>query len=568
VLACVVAAAPFILPVVAWLPYSTRGEAFDAFEYERFNLLPMRAAELFLPYLLRDRHLSIWSDFYETYSRVHHTPLPWVLSEYVGAAGLALALLGAARARAARVLLSVAAVALWMAMGAYAGFGQIARQLPILSGFRYWEKVAGFAHLLVPAAAAYGVAALGERSRAVRRLAIAAAAASALLLAAQAAARAWPDALARAVVLDGHLDHAELLAENLAAGALHAGVALALLALVALLALRGRVPRLALTTLALGVVVGDLAVANVTAYALYPLDTVKREGPIVAHVASAPGLRRLITPFTLWTSSRTRLGAENGPNGEQTADVAWAIGSRSLASAFNTGVAGNFEAYTGMIPVREMRYRRRTGLYDQLPGAGIWSIEWMVVPENPTRAKQMGLAPPYRVVAADPLLALSLVEVPHRPRAYLAADLESVDRRQAMEFVLDGTSVTSSRSVIEGPVPPDYRAPHGGVRIASDEPERVVLEATSDGPALVVLNDVYTGSGWTASVDGRPAEILPANYMARGVWIGAGAHTLVFTYRTPLLREGWAVLLAGLFGLGALAVRTRRRPFSSLSASP
>jgi len=553
----IVAAAPFVLPVVAWIPHSTRGEAFDAFEYGRFNLVPLRAAELFVPGLLRDRWLAIWSDFYATYSGSRDTPVPWVLSEYVGAAALALALLGAARSRAARLLLALAGLALWAAMGSYAGFGQLARHLPVLGGFRYWEKAAAGVHLLVPVAAAFGLVALGERGAAARRFLAATAAAAALLLSAHAAARAFPSALAAAVVRGGQQAHAEMLASNIGDGSLHAGLALALLALATLLALKGRSPRLA-TALAVAVVVSDLAVANVRAYVLYPVATAKTAGPIADYLAEATG--RLLTPYPLWASPETRFGVGNGPHGEQTADVATVIGSRSLAPAFNVGVIGNFEAYTGMVPVRQMRFRRRSGLFRQLPGAGMWNVRWLVVPGDPQRAKEMGLPPPYRVVAADPVLKLALLEVPHRDRTYLARELESVDRRHAMEFVLDDSSVLTSRSVVEAPLPAGYHPPSGEARIARDEAERVEIEATSDGPALLVLNDVYA-AGWSATVDGQPAEILPANYMARGVWVGAGTHRVAFTYRTPMLREGWALFLAGAAGLALQAfARARRAP--------
>jgi uncharacterized membrane protein YfhO len=98
-----------------------------------------------------------------------------------------------------------------------------------------------------------------------------------------------------------------------------------------------------------------------------------------------------------------------------------------------------------------------------------------------------------------------------------------------------------------------------------DLPERIAVSTTSDGPALLVLNDVYA-PGWAATVDGRPAEILPANYMARGVWVEAGAHRVDFAYRTPLLREGWIAFLGGAFALGAWALLGARRRDAGLAS--
>lgn len=100
--------------------------------------------------------------------------------------------------------------------------------------------------------------------------------------------------------------------------------------------------------------------------------------------------------------------------------------------------------------------------------------------------------------------------------------------------------------------------PRGSVRIVADEPERVAVETTSDRLGLLVLNDAYA-AGWRATLDGRRAEILRSNYLARGVWVPAGVHRVEFAYRTPGLREGWAVFLAAAGALGGWALMQHRR---------
>jgi uncharacterized membrane protein YfhO len=117
--------------------------------------------------------------------------------------------------------------------------------------------------------------------------------------------------------------------------------------------------------------------------------------------------------------------------------------------------------------------------------------------------------------------------------------------------------------VIEGRVPSGYVPPHGSARIVVDQPERVTVEVAAEGPALLVLNDTFA-PGWTATVGGAPAEILAANYLARGVWIPAGEHEVTFRYSTPMLREGWLAFLAGALVLALQAVRKRR---SALAAT-
>jgi uncharacterized membrane protein YfhO len=87
--------------------------------------------------------------------------------------------------------------------------------------------------------------------------------------------------------------------------------------------------------------------------------------------------------------------------------------------------------------------------------------------------------------------------------------------------------------------------------------------------ALLVLNDAWA-PGWRATLDGRSVEILPANYMARGVWVPAGRHEVRFRYRTPGLDLGVGTALSALACLAAAwgvgAARKRRTDRSQLSS--
>jgi hypothetical protein len=178
------------------------------------------------------------------------------------------------------------------------------------------------------------------------------------------------------------------------------------------------------------------------------------------------------------------------------------------------------------------------------------------VPGRPERAAELNLPPPYRTVATDPVLGAFLLELPHRPRAYVASEVIGVDRRRAMEFALDDRSIRTDRTVVESPVPPDHANASGLVRLEADGPKRVVLSTRTTTTSLLVLNDVYA-EGWRASIDGRDAEIVPANYLARGVWIPPGDHLVTFEYETSMLREGFFALTAGALTLLAWALVRR-----------
>jgi hypothetical protein len=100
-----------------------------------------------------------------------------------------------------------------------------------------------------------------------------------------------------------------------------------------------------------------------------------------------------------------------------------------------------------------------------------------------------------------------------------------------------------------------------GVDIIEYSSSRVSAGASFEQEGYLVLSDVYY-PGWEVVVDGKPAELLRANYLFRAVKLPAGTHFVRFQY-TP--RAFWKGIYAGppLAGMGALLILifhfTRRR---------
>jgi len=101
----------------------------------------------------------------------------------------------------------------------------------------------------------------------------------------------------------------------------------------------------------------------------------------------------------------------------------------------------------------------------------------------------------------------------------------------------------------EGPVAAE------GVRVDGPSLEATVV-APRDGLA-VILDPFYPG--WTATVDGKPAPILRADFAFQAVPVSAGTHEIRLTYRNRWVELGAAVSAGTLALLGvALAIRSRR----------
>jgi hypothetical protein len=546
--AALAAAAPVVLPVALWLPESSRTAAFDPARTAYWDLLPRRALELVIPNLLRTPPGTMVSEPFDVFSGGSAAGLPWVSSLYFGVSTLLLALFGAAGDRRARALLGAALLGFWMACGDHLGFSRLAAHLPVLGRFRYWEKMFIWPTLLAGAAAGLGLARLLASGPGPRRKLVAAAGTvGLLLLLAGVGGGLAPEALARAVAgTPARAPGAAALVANALDGATLAGAVALLLAAATALLDRPRLARLA--PLLLVAVVGvDLFAANGHAYVLSPSRGLAAPAPLLDGLARTDGPRRILTPFQLTGARWPELTPLEG---------AWTWGARALYAPWNVPRrVGNFDPYGALAPARLEALRNAASPALLARHAGVWGVSHLLVPSEPALAARLELPPPYTVDAADPELPAFLVRLPHRPRAYVAAALaEAGERSRDATLALDPAGTAT---VLEAPVPAGYAA-QGEARIARDEPEQVVVEVTASRDALLVLSDQHA-PGWTARVDGRPAPILRANHLVRGVWVPAGRHEVAFRYRTPGLREGAAVAAAFLAALAAWALARRWR---------
>jgi hypothetical protein len=107
------------------------------------------------------------------------------------------------------------------------------------------------------------------------------------------------------------------------------------------------------------------------------------------------------------------------------------------------------------------------------------------------------------------------------------------------------------------PVPTEK--PAGRSSILARSPGYYEIQVENDADAYLVLSEAYY-PGWTAVVDGRPAEVLPANHLIQTIRLPAGKHLVRFQYHSRFLALGFAVAaLAALVPVGLLVLRHRRQ---------
>ena len=98
----------------------------------------------------------------------------------------------------------------------------------------------------------------------------------------------------------------------------------------------------------------------------------------------------------------------------------------------------------------------------------------------------------------------------------------------------------------EVPEPPS--SGRGSASILTYQPESVSLHVTTDAAGLLVLTDAFY-PGWEATVDGDPAPLRQVDGLFRGVFVPAGEHEVVFSFRPDSFR--WGAWLSWL-GIGII----------------
>jgi len=97
------------------------------------------------------------------------------------------------------------------------------------------------------------------------------------------------------------------------------------------------------------------------------------------------------------------------------------------------------------------------------------------------------------------------------------------------------------------------------LRMEGNEMSAKVTVADDASPEIAMFTVPYS-TGWTATVDGKPVEVMRADTAFMAVKVeGAGEHEIVFSFESPYLRTGAYLTLAGLLAFVAVCVFERRR---------
>ena len=144
------------------------------------------------------------------------------------------------------------------------------------------------------------------------------------------------------------------------------------------------------------------------------------------------------------------------------------------------------------------------------------------------------------------------------------------DKKAIFDALKDPGFRPDEFAILEKPVE-DELGPLGdsSVEITLHTPHRIDMMVEAAAPCVLVLSEIYYPAGWSATIDGDPAEIYKTNYVLRSVVVPEGRHDVVMTFDPSSFNIGHlvsriasALVLVGLIGAGALRIRKRmtKRP--------
>jgi len=174
----------------------------------------------------------------------------------------------------------------------------------------------------------------------------------------------------------------------------------------------------------------------------------------------------------------------------------------------------------------------------------------------------------------DGLGTSKLYENNHRsPRAFLVKQFQVLNKDQEFANAFNELTFDPRTTILLERVPtrflelkkkPAIPTLKSTVRVLTYENNRMVLEVTTPAATFLFMSEAYY-PGWQAYVDGKPEEILRANYAFRAIPLGPGTHRVEVVIEPLSFKIGLAVTVLTMVLLltgWALAIIRKKRAWS------
>ena len=486
---------------------------------------------------------------------------PYVLSLYLGALAVGLAVAGLASRRPLAARLGVlAAVALVVCLGRWAGLAGLVDTVPVLHAVRYPVKAFFTVHLAAALLAGYGLQWLSDERRAWRVFLPAAFLLAVPLLAAPYLPRLWPDRFAWFVRgffpahfgWEQNLAHAQAMLGDAARG----GLAPLAAAGVGLLALRGglRLERAALALAAL--VTADLLRAGAGLNPTVTAGFFRQSPEMTRETAALRASGRLFACDPMESRHYLQVLEALVRAGRPREMWAFALMQENLGMNIGAGAAvpTAYSADTTMLvprwrllPPAQMACRDTSGLAGRLRRAGVSHV----LSADPLADPDLELRGVVRPARIAPLAIHVYALRAPLPGYAVAAEVATRPADPHPDAVLPAPAFQQAGGVLLEDDGPSSAGAGGRVLSFDATPGRVAAVVEADRPTAFVVRSAFA-EGWSARLDGAPAAVVRADGRHQAVRIPAGRSRIDLRYEPPHLRAGAALTCATAILMAAL----------------
>lgn len=140
--------------------------------------------------------------------------------------------------------------------------------------------------------------------------------------------------------------------------------------------------------------------------------------------------------------------------------------------------------------------------------------------------------------------------VPNPRHAWIVHEVQQASQDEALAQLASGAVDPFRTALVETPMalPPGARPvdpAQESARIVTYRPDEITIDVTTPAPGLLVLSEIYA-PGWSATVRGQAAAVVPVDGALRGVPIPEGRSVVRLVYRPLSLGLGTAISAASM----------------------
>lgn len=197
------------------------------------------------------------------------------------------------------------------------------------------------------------------------------------------------------------------------------------------------------------------------------------------------------------------------------------------------------------------------------PAHNLFNLKYLVV--NSNREPDI---PGFYEVYDDGILSILKNEYA-RNRVYLPRSVKMVDEEdEALGGVFELATIRDGQIILEKDSVSNLRYDYGSLLHPKDPSEavdvvnysanKIEIRAQLATDAWIILTDTFY-PGWKATIDGHAeANIVPANYVFRAIYVPEGIHEIVFQFRPTYFTVALVVALMTLLGAGVVAIYPKK----------